>query len=120
MRANKTAKGMLIGIIYTNNAYCHVAEEIALGIEEQGVQPELRYIEALQDTGRSAMEYAQQNFGSAICITEKEVSIFAEETGGIKPLLTYDRALWNNELLLRNIGKNAVHIITKQPFDLME
>ncbi len=118
MAETKIVQQSVIEILCEQGSDRHIAEEISFGIEEQGVNPRIRSFSKEKEYFVQAFESAQRGYGVSICIIENEIMIFAEETGNERPLFRYCKALDENAAMLRGIGKNAVHIVTRQPFEL--
>lgn len=115
-------KRLCIGIV-TDDENLEAAQEIAYGIEEYGAFYQL----VIQSKGTNyidvAKEYSSCNVsGIAIHIDSDIISIFTNKIKGAKPLFSYDQRriksideeIQNRKL--RQIGSNAVCILSKRSF----
>ena len=117
MAETRVVRQSVIEILCEHECCRDIAEEISFGIEEQGLKARIRCLDKEKEYSVQAFEAAQRSYGVSVCIVKNEIMIFAEDSGNEEPLFRYGEALGENVAMLRSVGKNAVHVITRQPFE---
>lgn len=117
MAETKIVRQSVIEILCEQESDRPIAEEISFGIEEQGVKSRICSFNKGKKYSIQAFESARRSYGVSVCIIKTEIMIFAEDTGNENPLFRYGKVPDGNVAMFRSIGKNAVHVITRQPFD---